>query len=233
MCYNTRRESDSFSEMEYHCVGGKMGNRNNRKSGTEDDRRPYIIIAIAACAVILIAFGILLGHKLTKKDTPEETKKETTTTVTPEETKEKGVWLLSKEYPYLYGKPYLGREFSYDELGRMTQMTTYEADGSVSETEYYSYDLNGTRTECWIPAKGGECQIISLEDITGENISVRPYAGETYEEEFYKDGYIKEFRIYRDTEEFPGGPSKKTLAENASDCSDDSSAHSSVCKRQK
>ena len=193
--------------------------------------------------------GILLGHKLTKKDTPKENEADVTPTVTPtiaptatptvaeEKTLKNGRWLLSKEYYSKNGEDFPGTEFSYDEQGRLTQktvynkdgsvnrhysydeqerltqMTSYKDDGSVDQTEYYSYGVNGKRAELWEPDKGGECKTITITDIGRKEYTVDLWGYETYEEEFYEDGYIKELRTYWKESEYSGGPRNQKILE--------------------
>ena len=219
-------------------------NRNNRKV--------YLIVAIAACAVVLTALGILLGYKLTKKETPTEAPTETpteapteTSTVTPteaptetptvtptgaptetpteapteiptetpteapkdaetpssgEETAEAGEWILYKTREHSGNKKRdldREREYFYDEQGRLTKEQCYDVhDDAIWYTIYYSYGQNGEKMENWWPDRGGQLYSVEFTDMTGKVVYVDGYHGETYQEEFYDDGLIKEFRVY-------------------------------------
>lgn len=188
-----------------------MGSVQKKKNtGSENDRNPHLIIAIAAAAVVLIAVGILLGYKLTKKDAPKKAEGGATPTVGAEEDDEDGVWLLSKRYSLSMGEESLEREWSYDEQGRVIQEKTY---GSYEYTEYYSYDRNGVKAERWIPAKGGKLDCVWFTDFTGTFVSVASDRGEEYEQAFYDDGSIREFRIYMDSENLSAGGSHEELFE--------------------
>ena len=196
--------------------------QNNLAVGTKEGSKAYLKIVIAVCAVIVIAVGVVLGYKLTHKDTPKETEetkktgetKKTEDEETPDSDKtydridiRKSV--LSKVYSLETGKEVLQEEYSYDAQGRLTQKVVYSYDGSVRYTEYYSYDQNGEKMERWAPSKGGELMDFWFTDITGTGVSVEGY--EVYEEEFYDDGSIKEFRVYGDLENLSEDRSKMTL----------------------
>ena len=179
----------------------------------------YRIVAVVSCAVVVIALGIFLGYKLTKKDTPKEVLTNTpaelpkenptyTPTITPKETKDAvtpsvveqiagaGEWGVSKKYWLQEGEEYLRGEYFYDEQGRLAEERTYNSDGSLYWTEYYSYDCNGKRIEHWTPDRTGELDLVQFTDISGTVVYVSGYYGETCQEDFYDDGFIKEFRIY-------------------------------------
>ena len=172
-------------------------NRNNRKT--------YLIIAIVPCTVLVIALGIFLGYKLTKTKTPTEAPKETkdeealSGEETPSFDEEAGAgeWVLvrSKQYWLDSDRECLHREDIYDEQGRPTESRYYNSDdGSVEYTRYHSYDHNGEWQERWIPDRGGKLEDVWFVDMTGNGVL---FGGSgTYEEEFYDDGYIKEFRVY-------------------------------------
>ena len=187
-------------------------NQNNQKA--------YRTIAIVSCAVVVIVVGILLGYKLTKKDTPKETStvaptevpKETPTYTPMEAPKNTPTpsyvepvawangWVMSKKYRLREGEEYceeyLRGEYFYDEQGRLAEERTYNSDGSLYWTKYYSYDCNGERIEHWTPDRSGELYSMQFTDISGTVVYVSGYYGETYQEDFYDDGFIKEFRIY-------------------------------------
>ena len=185
-----------------------------------NNRKTYLTIAIVSCAVVVIAVGILLGYKLTKKDTPKETStvaptevpKETPTYTpteapknTPTPSYDEPVawtngWVMSKKYRLREGEEYceeyLRGEYFYDEQGRLAEERTYNSDGSLYWTEYYSYNCNCERMEHWTPDRGGELDLVRFTDMTDTVIWVDGWYGETYQEDFYDDGFIKEFRIY-------------------------------------
>jgi len=171
----------------------------------------YRIIAIVFCAVVVIALGFHLRYKLTKKDAPKEVPTVTPTessTKAPTETKDEvtpsvvdqvvgaGEWGVSKKYWIQEGEEYLREEYFYDEQGRLTEERTYNLDRSVYWTEYHSYDCNGERMEHWTPDRGGTLDLVQFTDISGTVVYVSGYYGETCQEDFYDDGFIKEFRIY-------------------------------------
>lgn len=185
-------------------------NQNNQMTGRSNGRRKHLIIMVAACVVVLIALGIFLGYKLTKKDTPKESKDEKAPS-SGEQTAEAGEWVLSKVYWLKSGKEFLNREYVYDEQGRLTELRTYDYDGGpLKETQYYSYDHNGEWREDWTPDKGGQLNSVMFTDMTGAAVSVGTDY-ETYQEEFYDDGYIKEFRVYWNSDDTSGGQPEKKL----------------------
>ncbi len=186
------------------------------------------MIVIAACAVVIIALGIFLGNKLTKKEPPTEAPTETPTetpTEAPKETKneettssgeEAGAdkWVLYKTHEYSGDKKILDRvrEYFYDEQGRLTEEKCYDAQGSLDYTDYYSYDYDGERVERWQPDRDGKLYSATIWDMSGEIVvHVDGHNGETYQEDFYDDGFIKEFRVYGNSDNPSGGQAEKKL----------------------
>ena len=203
-------------------------NQNNQKA--------YRTIAIVSCAVVVIAVGILLGYKLTKKDTPKETStvaptevpKETPTytpTEAPKNTPTPSYvepvawangWVMSKKYRLREGveycEEYLRGEYFYDEQGRLAEEKCYDAQGSLDYTDYYSYDYDGERVERWQPDRDGKLYSATIWDMSGEIVvHVDGHNGETYQEDFYDDGFIKEFRVYGNSDNPAGEQSEKNL----------------------
>ena len=197
-------------------VGTKEGSKTYLK----------IVIAVCAVIVIAVGvvLGYKLTHKDTPKETkktltetptdtptvtPTEVSEETPTeapketpTVTPKETKgeetsSSGEWVLYKAYEYSGNEKILDREreYFYDEQGRLTKENCCHTYDDTVDWTYYSYDCNGEKMENW-SGKDGQLNYVRFTDMTGTTIYVDGWNGETYQEEFYDDGYIKEFRIY-------------------------------------
>ena len=133
------------------------------------------------------------------KETPTITPKEAKDAVTPsvvEQIAGAGEWVMSKKYWLQEGEEYLREEYFYDEQGRLTEERTYNLDGSPCWTEYHLYDCNGERMEHWTPDRGGSLDLVRFTDMTDTVVYVDGYFGEVCREDFYDDGFIKEFRIY-------------------------------------
>lgn len=199
-------------------------NRNSRKM-----YRIIAIVSCAVVVIALgIFLGYKLAKKDTPKEvltntpaealanTPTEAPTEAPTntpTEAPRETEDTethspdeqivgaGEWVMSKKYLLQEGEEYLREEYFYDEQGRLTEERTYNLDGSLYWTEYHLYDCNGERMEHWTPDRGGSLDLVRFTDMTDTVVYVDGYFGEVCREDFFDDGFIKEFRIYQSAEQ--------------------------------